>query len=409
VRRVGILVSSDAVRALVVRSGRVTWHAHAAIGEKERAGPALERVLSNLPRARIGRTTVRVAFGLAHSDVKRIEGLPRARHPKILNRLVKENADAFFLRLGARTLVADVALRSDESTWAAAFDAPLVDEVLGTLRGRRLAAAGVMSFAEAVSHAVPSGTWCVRDGGVALELTTIEGPVIESRRRGLGQVDTPDVRVAALDALGPDGSELIAPFGAAVAPTRALFKWRPAPDPARARTLNAARVAAASLLLILSAGAALFARGVHADRLATAATNELATFHLSAAASARVDAELRRTTAELDRVHQFAATRGRTIALLAALSEALPDSTALVSLRVDTLEGNVVVLAPHAATVLPALFDVPGIFVPRIVGSVTREVQGTARVERASIRFRRRSNIPVAASRPASRQPASAP
>lgn len=408
-RRVGILVSSDAVRALVVRSGRVTWHAHSDIAEKERVGAALERVLSKLPRARIGRTTVRVTFGLAHSDVKRIEGLPRARHPKILNRLIKENADAFFLRLGGRTLVADVELRSDGSTWAAAFDAAVVDEVLDTLRRRRLAVAGVMSFAGAVSHAVPSGTWCVRERGIALELVTIEGAVIESRRRGLSQAEAPDARVAALDALGPDGPELIAPFGAAVAPTRALFTWRPAPDPARVRTLNAARVAAAALLLIVSAGAALLARGVHADRVVAAATNELAIFHRSAAAAARVDAELRRTTAELDRVHQFAAIRGRTIALLGALSEALPDSTALVSLRVDTLEGNVVVLAPHAAPVLPALFDVPGVVAPRIVGPVTREVQGTARVERASIRFRRRPTIPVAGPRPATRQPAGAP
>ena len=209
--------------------------------------------------------------------------------------------------------------------------------------------------------------------------------------------------------LGLDGPELIAPFGAAVAPTRALFTWRPPPDPARVRALNAARVAAASLLLVVSAGAALLARGVHADRVAAAATNELTLFRLSAAKAARVDEELRRTTAELDRVHQFAATRGRTTALLGALGEALPDSTALVSLRVDTLEGNLVVLAPHAASVLPALFDVPGIVAPRIVGSVTREVQGPARVERASIRFRRRRNVPATVQRPALRQPASAP
>ena len=137
VRRVGILVSSAAVRALVLQSGRVTWHGHSEIGEKERVAEALERVLSKLPRARVGRTTVRMAIGLAHSDVKRIDGLPRARHPKILNRLVRENADAFFLRLGARTVVADVELRPDGSTWAAAFDDTLVDEALGTLRRRR--------------------------------------------------------------------------------------------------------------------------------------------------------------------------------------------------------------------------------------------------------------------------------
>ncbi len=396
-RRLGILISSDAVRALLVRRGRVTWHAHVAIEQAGQAGRALDRVLSTLPPARIGGTTVRVALGLAHSDTKRVDGLPPARDPRILNSLVKENADAFFLRLGARTLVANVDHRADGSKWASAFDAALLDEVFGILRRRRLFPAGVMSFAVAVSRTAPAGTWCARDADLEVELTTIEGAIIQSCRRRVVRGEATDSRartVATPGNLGAAGPEFLAAYGAAIAPAHALVAWRPAPDPARVRAREARRIAAASLLLVASAGAAVAARGVHADRVAGAATRELAMFRKSEATAARVDAELRRTTVELDRIHRFEANRGRVTALLGAISEALPDSTALVSLRVDSVEGNLVTLTPHAANVLPPLFDVPGVVAPRIVGSVTREVQGTARVERASIRFRRNASAP---------------
>jgi Tfp pilus assembly protein PilN len=332
---------------------------------------------------------VRVAFGLAHSDEKRIEGLPPARQPKLLNRLVAENADAFFLRLGARTFASDVELRSDGSAWASAFDAELLNDLFGLLRKRRLAA-GLISFGAAIAYAVPPGTWRVRDENLELELTTIEGAIIQSARRRVGAGDATEVASAtALDGIGADGPKFLAALGAAIAPTRAVISWQPPPNPDRARSLQVAQVVAASLVLVASAGAALLSRGIHADRVAKAAITELARFRASDSAAARVDAELRRTTDELDRVEQFESTRGRTTALLGALSEALPDSTALVSLRVDSLEVNLVALTPHAASVLPALLGVSDVVSPRIVGSVTREVQGTARVERASIRFRR--------------------
>jgi len=423
VKRLGILISSDAVRALIVRSGRVVWHAESAIGTTEvqipreacprgsasdrRArddGPvsaALHRVLSKVPRSRVGRMTVRVAFGLAYSDMKRIEGLPPARQPKLLNRLVSENADAFFLRLGARTFVSEVELRADGSAWASAFDAAVLDEVFGVLRKRRLAA-GVMSFATAAAHAVAPGTWCIRDGGVGLELTTIEGAVIQSVWRRVVASPSEAPAVAALDAVGANAPRFLAAFGAAIGPSRGVLPWRPAPDPARVRALRRVRLVAASLPLIASTSAALIARGVHADHIAGVAKTELARFRASDSAASTIDAELRRTTAELDRINQFQIARGRVTALLGAISEALPDSTALVSLRVDSLEGNIVALTPHAATVLPALFDVSDVVAPRIVGSVTREVQGTAHVERASIRFRRSRTIHSPA-RPASR------
>jgi hypothetical protein len=389
--RLGVSVSGDVVRGIVVRAGHVVWHGQSPIRDKETAAAALDRVLTQLPPTRIGRPSVRVVLGLASSQVKRLERLPPTRQPKLLDRIVKENADAFFLRLGTRTLVTGVERRADGSTWSAALDAALVEEVIGALRHRGLLPAGVMPFVVAVAHALPSATWRVADGGCAVALTTIEGSVIQQCRRDVAGASAPP-RLDALNAVGPDGQEFAAAYGAAVARANGPFVWRPPRDQAITRALDVMQVAAAAVLFASTMTAALFARGIHASRVETAATAELIALRDSQIVATRADAELRRVSADLDRVHRFAAERGRTMLLMGALSEALPDSTALASLRVDSAEVSFVALAPRAAQVLPRLVDLPGAVAPRIVGSVTREVQGGARVERASFRFRRRSS-----------------
>ena len=75
--------------------------------------------------------------------------------------------------------------------------------------------------------------------------------------------------------------------------------------------------------------------------------------------------------------------------LLAALAREIPDSTALITLRLDSLEGSVTTITTQAADVLPQLTDIPGIVAPRIVGSITKETTAGAPLERATIRFRR--------------------
>jgi hypothetical protein len=370
----------------------VVWHARVAIEGQGQVSVALDRLLSDVPQHRIARPSVRLALGFAHSHIKRIEGLPPARQLKILDRIVKENADAFFLRLGARTLVSDVDRRPDGTTWAAGFDGTLLDDVLGVLRRHRLSPQVVLPFAAAAAQATPPGVWRVSDGRLEAELTTIEGGTVGACRRALPgsrPIESTTPVIAALDACGSDGLDLIGAYGAATSPVQTAFAWRPAPNPARVRVLRLAGATAAAMLFSGSLGAALLARGVHAARISSTAAIELATFRDSQTNAARIDAELRKVTAELDRVHQFDASRGRISMLLGALSEALPDSTAMVSLRIDSLEGNFVALTPHAADVLPQLFEVPDVVAPRIIGSVTREVLGVAHVERAAIRFRR--------------------
>lgn len=385
----GVSVSDDAIRGVLVRAGRVTWHGVAeVVGEAradERIATALDRLLSDVPRRRIGWFRVRVALGLSHSQVKRIDGLPSVRQAKLVNRVLKENPDAFFLRVGGRTLVTDVERRADGSAWAAALDGTLVDVVLDVLRRRHLSLDAILPFVAAVGRVVPAGTWQFSDGGRDVVLTTIEGALIQACRGGRSEPPA----IGALGALGPDAPRFAAAYGSAIGPSRASFSWIPERNPARVRLFDTLVAAAASALLVATIGAAVAARGVHATRVATAALAELTAFRDAEIEAARVGADLRRTTTDLDRIRQFEMTRGRVTMLLGALSETLPDSTALTSLRVDTLEASFVALAPRAAEVLPALVGVPGAIGQRIVGSVTRELQSGARLERASFRFRR--------------------
>jgi hypothetical protein len=391
VRRLGISVSADTVRAVLVSAGRVVWHSEATIDERTGTSAALDRLLSRVPRTRWRRTSVRVAIGLAHSHVKRIEGLPPARQTKLLDRIVSENAEALFLRVGTRTLTTRVERLADGSVLAAALDAAIVDDALAACRRRRLSPSVFLPHTAAVSHAIPAGAWRISDSGRSVELTTVEGPILQDCRRGVGAASdalVPPVPPP-LTSIGAGALASMAAYGAALWPPRAPFAWTPGPSPTRVRSFERARVLAASIAFLAATSAALFARGARASRTARAATTVLATFRTAEIEAARIDAELRQVTTELNRLREFDGTRGRVTLLLGTLSEALPDSTAVVSLHVDSLEGSFVALTPHAAAVLPPLFELAGVIAPRIVGSVTRETQNGASVERASIRFRR--------------------
>jgi hypothetical protein len=147
---------------------------------------------------------------------------------------------------------------------------------------------------------------------------------------------------------------------------------------------------ATSVLLSVAGGiAAIVAPGARAARIVSDSAGEMRTLRASQTEVARTQGELRRIAATLDRVERFREQRGRTTLLLGAISQALPESTALVTLRLDSLEGNLVALTPRAADILPQLMGVKEMMSPRIVGSLTKEAIGGVQLERATVRFKR--------------------
>ena len=75
------------------------------------------------------------------------------------------------------------------------------------------------------------------------------------------------------------------------------------------------------------------------------------------------------------------------VLLLGALAEALPDSSAIVTLRVDSAAGSMTLLSTSAASAIPRLAAVDVIAEPRIFGAVTREAIGAAQLQRIAVRF----------------------
>ena len=362
--RLGLSVSRTEVRAALVRGIRVLWQTTAQ---------SVDDALATAPISRLRKPRVAVTLGLAYSQLKPLQGLPATTQTALLNRVVRENAESFFLRMGSRLVTADIERRSDGAIWGAAFDGDVLDAVVTALRRRGLPRVTVIPFAAAVA-ALPNRPRVVWDDQLGIEISTIEGGQLQSVRRLVGQGEDSNVSI---------------PLGAALSLDRTSFAWRPGRSAARNRTFDRLRVGAAAALLVASVSAAVAAPGVRAQRIAESASRQLAVAQAAQARAARIDADLRRVTAQLEYIDLFRSNRGRMTTLLGALSQALPESTAIVSLRVDSLEGSFVALAPHAADILPELAGLELVQSPRIMGSVTREVQGAARVERATVRFRR--------------------
>src|SRR5678809_867374 len=90
------------------------------------------------------------------------------------------------------------------------------------------------------------------------------------------------------------------------------------------------RMATSVLLSVAGGIAAIVAPGARAARIVSDSAGEMRTLRASQTEVARTQGELRRIAATLDRVERFREQRGRTTLLLGAISQALPESTALV-------------------------------------------------------------------------------
>jgi hypothetical protein len=90
----------------------------------------------------------------------------------------------------------------------------------------------------------------------------------------------------------------------------------------------------------------------------------------------------------LAEVAAFDASRRSPTLILSQLTRALPENAALVTVRLDTAGGTMVILAPRAAAALAALDRVAAVIAPEIIGPVTKEMAGTRELERATMQFR---------------------
>jgi hypothetical protein len=389
IHRLGVSIHAHELRAVLVRGSDFLWHASLERDSSVSISEALASLLSSLPKT-VGIRRATIAIGPSACQVKQIDGLPAVDDLAMLTRLLHENSAAFFLRRTHRLAVSDVERFDDGSLWAAAFDLDLVTAAIESLKKKGFSRSRIVPSVLALASVLPAGTSQWSDGDHTVEISTDERHVLLRTRRVLtADGDARPSLAGMITKLGADAWDSAAAFGAALLPRSARFAWRPAPDPKRVARVQRARLVATIGVCAASALAAVAAPGVRAAQIVRSTSGEMNRLRASQTEYARAQGELRRASLTLDRVERFQEDRGKTTLLLGAISQVLPESTALVTLRLDTLEGNFVALTPHAADILPQLTSVTEIVAPRIVGSLTKEVVGTVQVERATVRFKR--------------------
>lgn len=352
---IGIAIDSKELRAVLVQSGAVRWHSTARFRPAQSVDDAIRELRAGAPSAaRRARTTVVLSRDWAQA--KPLPGFPIVKPAGLASQLLRQNEQSFFLATGRPRTIVDVHVAPDGTPWGAAFDTGVLDEVV---RGARLAQLKLVRVAPLV---------------VAL-----------SALGSSGDAHVP----AALQPIGDDAASYLGAYAAGIAPRRLPLAWRPTSERSHSRRWT---VAARAIVCTALSTAAAFAALAPAIRVASSAReldSQLARLRPHQAEIQRTRLELTRVTNTLNRIAAFSEPRGEATRLLATLSRAIPESTALLTLRVDSTDGVFTAIAPHVADVIPTLVAEDGIVAPRIVGSMTREVVGGVRVERAAFRFRR--------------------
>jgi len=377
----GISVGTSHVRAVLWWRDAIQW-----AGAAQYEGPAgLADTIARL--AGEAGAPVRRARVVLERDVVQLRSINPAPplKPHALRRYVALEAPRLFRQNGA-PLVTDgvrVALTKESAAlWAGAASEPLVLAVLAGCAQAGLSLEGLGPAADVLPWATSRrhGSLTFANGGTSEVLDVGPSGTWQSRLvRGTGNGELPAL-VAPLAALGEEARHFAAAYATAVTlPRLALL-------PAQARAAEERR-GRCRIVQLLGIAAALWlvAAGVSVGRMAW--VRETATRSLGAAESAvdsalaaRRDLDLARAT--LATIARANAGRSRHLALLAAVTQALGDSTYLAAFQV-TPDGAVRVVgyAPVAARVVAQVERLGEVRDVKLEGPVTRE-HGAGSTER---------------------------
>ncbi|HEX6808718.1 MAG TPA: hypothetical protein VF118_12070 [Gemmatimonadaceae bacterium] len=176
-------------------------------------------------------------------------------------------------------------------------------------------------------------------------------------------------------------------FGATKVRRRHDLAIRPAPDPAVA-TLWRRRLMRATAACLTACGMTMAAPTI-AEAIVSRHDAHMLTRVERAArvAQARYDS-LSVVTAQLAQVASFVGEHQPTTVLLAELTRALPDSSAVQRITIDSVGGGqLTVVGPHADAILEGLQRVPDISGLRVVGPIESDKSGASPLERVTARF----------------------
>jgi hypothetical protein len=387
--RLGIAVSGEFVRGVLLQRGLIVWHLQVPVEQSGGLLPALMILIRAAPIRRPGRTIAVAAIGPSSAIARRISGVSDSAKAEEIEGAIRLDPLRFF-RFDAKASVTSGVQRRGRAWWCAVVLRSALAAVEEACRTQGIRLHGCAPTTVLLGGALRNGVVLVRDGEITEEATVSDGTVVNVRPvLARGEEISSEV-VPALAIIGPHAGRFADAYAAATdVDAGALLVDQQAAD-RRGRRQVRLRIALAASLILSCAGAT-FAPSVRAQwSVRTATRRAEAAAHGSPRAS---EAALRLAAASADtrRVREFASSRRTMIGMFQRLAEALPESTALVSLRVDSTAVSMVTVSPIGRPIIPDLRRLPEFASAQLVGAVTREAN-TA-LQRASVRlsFKRRS------------------
>ena len=391
--RIGLYVGADWLACVAVARQGIVWHGGA---ERVRETPLeiqLAGLLRGAPVGRLMRPAVFVALGPALAHVKQLHELPPVAAPRVIRQLIQGTPSRFFLVGDGSPVVADPR-RSADGWWIAVTDATTIGAVQTACARRGLRLGGTRPAATLLHRALaaaPSGArlnWV--DGDVSLDIMCGEHGIASLRREPTRTGGAAEMTIgldAPLEQLGTDAWRFAGAYAAARAGSSAPLLLRQPGDGSQRSRRMALRVASIVAVAVGSM-VMLAAPGVAAAR--ARGRNDRAFDALRAAASsvARERIALEQQQAALRQIGAFVANRRLITPLLSALSMQLPESTAIVALRLDTLGGTFIALSPVGAALVPAVSSMPSVEGLQLSAPITRETIGPLELQRTALRFR---------------------
>jgi len=375
-RTLGIAVSADAVRGIVIEASVVTWAHETMISADCSLTEALRAVLVQAIRDGHARRHPVIAIGPLFAQLRRLRHLPSVRDLDALSAIIQESAARYFRQNGTPIVTTPVHRDEHGDGWAGAFEAPVVHSIVEVCSQLKLRDVMLVPTAMMLGLAAPDCAFAWRDGDLTLELRYERGLLRDHRcvPTHLASRDHGDgvVLDASLQAMGERALRFAAAYAAAKTGAVHALGLRPT-----ARTAAAKR-ATRRLLLAACVCAVAVTMRFGAPMLWAAEEERRALEQLahSAAGGRAIDAYqvVADSIAVLAELSAFQRSAPSTTLLLASLTHAIEPPTVIVDLKLEVDGGNLTALTPSAATLLAMLGSVSEIRSPTIVGAVTPEV-----------------------------------
>lgn len=385
--RIGIAVSSRELRAVAVRRAGVKWAVVQELGPDQPLKSAFAELVSRIPDRRWVKPAASVAVGPAYVQVKPLSGVPPIQDGRALHALVAHNVDRFFVRTAAGSVTSLPWRDPDGRIWVAAYDEAVIRGVQAGCRGVGLRLRSIMPSVVAVAFATngPSAVWLEDD---IITRLTFQGRRVAAVRRTRGApteaIPRPEV-VPALAPLGADAWRWAAAFGAVLVDAREPARLV-APLLEDSRQLRR-RVVASAGLALLAASWFLAAPIIRATVDASRYRRQLSSVAPSLRDALAAEAALRQVDSGLTRLAHVVPPGSSRLELLARLTAALPESTVIVSISVDTVGGTATLLGRRASAAVARLETLPGWSGVQLMGPVLRQQVGGVALEQVSLRF----------------------